>query len=152
MNPVKHDLEIGMPLKALSWKEPYGTLMLHGKIETRNWDTNYRGLVLICTSKQPYSLDKVLSISGRIQMDRILTLFQRNPQHTPFGYAIAIGRLIDSRDMNVTDEDKCFVQWWPDLYCHVYIDVTPIVPFPWKGSQGWRTVSKSIINQIKFIE
>lgn len=151
MNPVLHDLQRGSTLKALSWKEPYGTLMLHGKIETRKWDTNYRGLVLICTSKQPYKLDQVLNISGRIQMDRILHLFQTKPHSSPLGYAIAIGRLINSRDMNVTDEDKCFVKWRSGLYCHVYIDVTPIVLFPWKGSQGWRTVPKSIINQIKFL-
>ena len=47
------------PIKALSWKQPYASLMLKGKIETRSWPTNYRGLVLICASKAPYSIKEI---------------------------------------------------------------------------------------------
>lgn len=67
------------------------------------------------------------------------------------GYAIAVGRLIDCRKMKPEDEDKTFVKYRPDLYCHIYQDVRPIKPIAWKGSQGWRTVEQEIINKIVFI-
>lgn len=34
-------------IRALWWKEPFGTLMTYGKVETRVWDTKYRGWVLL---------------------------------------------------------------------------------------------------------
>lgn len=40
-------------MKAITILEPWATLIIEGKkcIETRNWDTNYRGTVLIHSSK-----------------------------------------------------------------------------------------------------
>jgi hypothetical protein len=64
------------------------------------------------------------------------------------GKAIAIGRLIDCRPMRKEDEDKCFVQFFPDLFCHVYTDVQAIKPFPWKGKQGWSEVSPEVKSKI----
>lgn len=141
---------------ALSWKEPYGSLMRYGKIETRTWKTNYRGLVLICTSKQPYSHSQILQISAE-QVERIhellINTFPRNLfKNCEFGKAIAIGRLIDCRPMQPEDEEKTFVTYYPDLYCHVYRDVTPIEPFDWKGKQGWSAVPDEIKNKIILTE
>lgn len=160
------DLFNNEPMKALSWREPYGSLMLppFNKIETRTWNTNYRGLVLICTSQEAYSWDKVKAISGDEQFDRILgsaALFDDQPG----GYAIAVGKLVDSRLMTKHDESKCFVEYrepWEvinkkgkrvikKLYCHVYEDVLRIKPIPWKGSQGWKDVPDEIMKQIEFI-
>ena len=41
-------------MKALSVKEPWASLIRSGKktIETRTWNTNYRGKLLICTSQK----------------------------------------------------------------------------------------------------
>lgn len=128
---------IDQRLLALSWKEPYGSLMLHGKIETRSWKTNYRGWVLICCSKIPYNSASVLNISGMKQMNRMgsklgYVIFGK-PQN-----AIALGRLVHCRPMTKTDEDSCFVQYHEGLWCHIYQDVQPIQPFLWKGTQGWK--------------
>lgn len=136
-------------LRALSWKQPYATLMLHGKIETRTWYTKYRGLVLICASKLPYHQEVFHEISGKEQYKRIWE--NVDPDDTITGHAIAIGRLVDCRSMLIRDEDKCFVKYHPDLYCHIYEDVKPIVPIPWKGSQGWKTVDPEFIKTIKFL-
>ena len=136
------------PIRALWWKEPYGTLMLHGKIETRTWSTNYRGLVLICCSKQPYYVDSIRKISGLIQLNRMVPFVPKTP---PNGMAIAVGELIDCRPMTKDDEDACFVEYWNGLWCHVYKNVRPIEPFPLKGSQGWRKLDDEIISKIKFL-
>ena len=143
-------------VRALSWKQPYAELMFHGKIETRTWNTNYRGLVLICTSKVPYHRDQVINISGMDQLKRIETMlgnpvtFKGNTY--PLGMAIGIGELVHCRMMTPEDEDLCFVgfrdvlyeayayQQSKPLYCHIYKNVRRIKPFPWLGSQGWKTL------------
>lgn len=135
---------------ALSWKEPYGSLMLHGKIETRTWKTNYRGLVLICCSKVAYAEHQLMNISGIAGAQRILNLLNERGITEQPGKAIAVSRLIDCRPMKFDDEGKTFVKFYSDLYCHVYEDVTPIQPFPWKGKQGWSTVSEEDKKKIIF--
>jgi hypothetical protein len=160
------------PIMALSWKQPYGTAMLFGKIETRTWDIKYRGWMLICTSKQSYNLDVVRKISGNDLFVKICNVINNDPDKYSTldldGYAIGIGRLVDSRKMTLTDEEKCFVKYRPPwneekinkktgkskvvekcLWCHIYENVHPVKPFPWKGSQGIRQVTP---DQRKLIE
>lgn len=142
------------PILALSWKQPFATAMLYGKIETRTWKTNYRGLVLICTSQKPYKI----SIARKdICGDRLFSKMayaMRNKNTgtlTLNGYAIAIGKLIDCRPMQPEDEGKCFVKYRSDLFCHVYEDVKQIKPFTWKGKQRWTKVSPLDIQNIEYL-
>ena len=142
-------------LLALSWKQPYAELMLHGKIETRTWQTKYRGWVMICASKTGYNFNQVHGIAGDKQIVRITEALGRNNDHYLNNYragiAIAIGRLIDCRPMRKDDEDKCFVEFYPDLFCHVYDNVKAIKPIIWKGTQGWKEVTEDIKKQIVFL-
>jgi len=137
---------------ALSWKEPYGSLMLppFDKAETRTRPTKYRGPVLICTSQKPYPWHIVQDISGPVQFQRITDMMS-SVHFQPTGHAIAVGDLVDCRPTKKSDEDKCFVGGHTYLYVHVYENVRPIKPFPWKGKQGWKKVPQEIINQIEFI-
>jgi hypothetical protein len=151
---------------ALSWKQPFGTAMLAGKIETRVWSTRYRGPVLICTSKIGYNIKAAKVITGNGQYERLINACLPFYETLDlFGYAIAIGRLVDCREMREEDEDKTFVQYkapWTEcregkrgmytidrrVYCHIYEDVRPIKPHPWRGSQGWGFVPKGYIDRI----
>ena len=132
------------PIRALSWKEPFASLMLCGKIETRTWATSYRGWVLICASKAPYNHKQIDTLADKRQQGRIWASLGGGV-NTPInpGMAIAVGYLANCRSMLPTDAEKCFVDFGLDLYCHIYIDVQPIQPFPWKGSQGGRTLMES---------
>lgn len=143
-------------MRALSWKEPYGSLMLppYGKIETRARYTNVRGQVLICTSKVPYSENDVLGISRTNQACRIYESLGDIWHLYPLnGQAIAVGNLVDCRPMTKADEDACFVAYDPEFqrYCWIFEDVREIKPFPWKGAQGWKKVPQKIINQIVYL-
>lgn len=152
----------GEEVRYLGWKQPFASLMLHGKIETRTWDTKYRGLVLITASKQSYSLELLYHIAGERQYNRIIDMLNIEMK---FGYAIAVGRLVDSRLMTKEDSDRCFVEYcepWierrkgkPDrllkLWCHVYEDVRAIEPVKIDGSQGWRKLSAEFIQTIKYL-
>lgn len=130
---------------ALSWKQPFATAMLYGKIETRTWDTKYRGLVLMCTSKQAYDEATVRRICGDDLFFRMCVAMNKDSVTLDLnGYAILIGRLVNSRPMRREDEAKAFVKFRPNLFSHIYEGVKPIKPFAWKGTQGWKTVDKSI--------
>lgn len=145
-------------MRALSWKEPYASLMLHNKIETRTWPTKYRGLVLICASKVPYTTNQVIAVSGLHQVNRNFPFSISD--YTPFsGKAIAVGELVNCRKMDPEDEDKCFVEYRQTmnstgiyesaLWCHVYKDVRPLAfCIPWKGCQGWKKLSEEEIDKI----
>lgn len=147
---TNEEIQNATKIMALSWKEPYGSLMLRGKFETRSWQTNYRGLVLICTSKQSYRVDALMKIAGPKQFNRILDLIADRKIVMINGAAIAIGRLIDCRPMVKKDESKCFCEAH-SCFCHIYEDVVPILPIPWKGIQGWKRVPKEIISQITIV-
>lgn len=137
---------------ALSWKQPFGTAMLYGKIETRSWNTNYRGPVLICTSQRSYDLYSAKEICGNYLFDLMFSKMNSDSGIIDLnGYAIAVGNLVDCRPMTLDDEAATFVQYRPGLYCHVYENVRPIKPFPWKGSQGWKTVDPEIIKTIVYL-
>lgn len=161
LNDPKHEV------RALSWKQPYAQLMLHGKIETRTWDTKYRGLVLICASKGEYSGNQIYDISGRGLSHKVYSAVYPNERYRrPLGKAIAIGRLVDSRPMTKEDEVACYVQYnepWQtrakngtlktvQRWCHVYEDVVPIEQFNWNGVQGWKILDDKIKSKIKFLE
>ncbi len=118
MNELKQENNI--IIRQLSWKQPFASLMLHGKIETRRWKTNYRGLVLICASKQLYSEDVLESISGHNQIIRIINMLHPINLEDTLGKTIAVGNLADCRPMQPSDEDSCFVKYYPDLFCHIY--------------------------------
>lgn len=158
MNYAKHKIMSQLTLDnmpdskkmlALSWKQPFGTAMLHGKIETRTWKTNYRGWVLICTSKAAYNHEVVKNICGESLFIQMCFAMKANSGTLDLdGYAIAVGRLVDCRRMKLEDEAKAFVRFREDLYCHIYEDVHPIKPFPWKGAQGWKKVDSNLVEVI----
>lgn len=139
-------------MKALSWKEPFGSLMLHGKIETRTWRTDVHGPILICCSKKAYDFPTVMNISGEDQYKRIIEKLYptikrfKNEWSKNNGMAIAIGTLVGCKRMVEFHglkfiEDACFVQAYPNLWCHLYENVIALPePFPVKGQMGFFNV------------
>ena len=99
-------------MKALSVKQPWANLIAAGDktIETRRWATEYRGDLLIVSTKAP-----------KIE---------------PAGYALAIVRVIDCRPMTEPDEPEACCAWYPDAYAWVLDDIRRIEPFPVKGQLG----------------
>ena len=143
-------------IRALWWKQPYASLMLHGKIETRTYPTNVRGKVLICATIKPYSDGQMLEIAGLAQFMRICEqtgFFASIAEQESYGKAIAIGELVDCRPMQPSDADNCFVQYRsnPAIWCWVFADVRPIEPFEIKGKQGWAILDEETKSKIKII-
>lgn len=137
-------------IRALWWNQPYAQLMVHGKIETRTRHTNVRGKVLICSCKKEYPHQKVIEISGE-QTGRINRTLQVHHSCLPMGQAIAIGNLAGCRRMTRADEDRCFVEYRPELWCWIFEEVQPIELFEIKGKQGWAILDAETKSKIKII-
>jgi hypothetical protein len=140
---------------ALSWKQPFASAMLVGKVETRSWNTNYRGFVLICVSQKGYNINQIIDISGVKLMEKMFckvrpTLLAPRYEYQ-YGIAIAIAKLVDCRPMKIEDEEQTFVKFNPNLYCHFYENVRQIEPFSWKGCQGWKELSEEVKASIVFL-
>lgn len=99
-------------MKALSVKQPWANLIAAGDktIETRTWSTDYRGDILIVSSKTP-----------RIK---------------PAGYALAIVRLVGCRPMTERDEAEACCPWYRDAFAWLLDDVRRLEPFPVVGQLG----------------
>lgn len=99
-------------MKALSVKQPWANLIACGSktIETRTWATNYRGLLLIVSSKLP--------------------------KIPPAGSAVAIVELVDCRPMTKADERHACCGLYPNAISWIFADIRRIRPFPVKGALG----------------
>jgi ASCH domain-containing protein len=99
-------------LKALSLKQPWANLIACGKktIETRRWATDFRGEILIVSSKLP-----------KIE---------------PAGCAVAVARLVECRPMTLSDERAAMCDVYENAIAWILRDVQPIRPFPVTGQLG----------------
>lgn len=104
-------------MKALSVKQPWANLIATGKktIETRQWKTDYRGTILICSTKMP--------------------------DISPAGAALAVANLIDCRSMSVLDEPKALCSKYDGAFAWVLDGIRPIKTFPVRGELGLFDVS-----------
>lgn len=150
----QHKSQPGKPeiIRALWWKQPYASLMLHDKIETRKYPTNVRGKVLICACKKRYEPGEIMMISGRRQFNR-MDLYLENNEAAILGMALAIGDLTMCYPMqdNELMESQCFVEYKKGLWCWRFENVKPIQPFEIKGKQGWAILNEETISKIKTI-
>jgi hypothetical protein len=152
-------------VRALTWRQPFGELMLHGKQETRTRQTHVRGLVLICVGLRPYEPEEAFKLTGGKQLERINEIFRDESISSwshQLGQAIAVARLTDCMPMLATGnpenrleemrelENKTFVAYDPSKSIWRFDDVTTIVPFPFKGAQGWTTLTADQKDLIKF--
>lgn len=99
-------------MKALSVKQPWANLIADGRkdIETRRWSTDYRGPLLIVSSK--------------------------SPNIAPAGFGIAVTNLVDCRPMTRGDEIRAQCATYEGAFAWILADVRVIQPFPVRGQLG----------------
>ncbi|MBE3040293.1 MAG: ASCH domain-containing protein [Chloroflexi bacterium] len=108
-------------MKALSMTPPYGQLIRDGKktIETRTWNTWYRGPILFVCAKKPASPEA--------------------------GMALCVAELLLTRHMQPEDEMAACCSIYPDAIAWVLRNVRRVVPFPVKGQLGLFNVPDELI-------
>lgn len=131
-------------MKALSIKEPYASLILHGykMIETRSWKApaNMIGKeIIIHASKSNNRIDKEY-LTNKWLMTVIGCL--HIVDNLNFGKAIAKARLVDCVPVEKIRDDIGWVEYvcgfYDDgRYAWILDDVTPIEPFETKGHLGF---------------
>jgi hypothetical protein len=99
-------------MKALSVKQPWANMIARGEktIETRTWATDYRGDLLIVSS--------------------------RKPPIEPAGHAVAIATVVDCRPMRREDEAAARCPVYPGAYSWVLTNIRRVKPFPVRGQLG----------------
>ena len=99
-------------MKAISVKQPWANMIAAGEktIETRTWATDYRGELLIVSTKVP-----------KIE---------------PAGCAVAIVQLIGCRPMTEKDQLEACCSIYAGAVAWVFANVRPIAPFPVRGQLG----------------
>ncbi len=99
-------------MKALSVKQPWANMIASGEksIETRTWSTEYRGDLLIVSSKKP--------------------------PISPAGFALVIVRLVGCRPMTSQDESLARCAIYPGAYSWVLEFVRKVRAFPVRGKLG----------------
>jgi len=107
-------------MKALSIKNPWADMIASGQktIETRVWQTNHRGPLLICATKQP-------------------------PGETS-GMAVAVADLVDCRPMTKEDGVAACIGLYSGAFAWVLSNVRKIKPFPVRGQLKLFDVDRNI--------
>lgn len=125
-------------MKALSIRQPWANLIASGKktIETRTWQTTYRGPLLIVAGKS-------IDIAACHQ-------FPHEP-YDPRGVALAIVELYDIKTMAVEHERAAMTDARPVLFAWYIRDVRAIRPFPVKGMLGIFEVKSPLLERGKAI-
>jgi hypothetical protein len=141
-------------IRALSWKQPMAELMKHGKTETRTWSTDYRGLVLICASVNPFGDRELVDLCGPENYARILQML--GPKWfnaVKRGSAIAVGRLVNCLPWKGEGPLvlSTFVKDLNGRFLWTFDDVTPIETFPWRGQLGWKALTLEEKARIKIL-
>jgi hypothetical protein len=105
-------------VKAISLHQPWASMVARGikDIETRKWHTEYRGKLLICSTKKP-----VL------------------PNY-PLGMALCIVEITHCRPMLLIDQERACCPWRHDLFSWFLTHRLPIKYFPIIGRQRFYEV------------
>lgn len=148
----------GREVRGLWLKEPFATLTaFHGKVETRSWSTNYRGLVLICSSLKPFTNRHLFAMCGDALCHDIRKRVQ--PEGKSYGsmpqggVAVCLTQLVEVRKLQ--EHDTHFINWrsgpyWAtEAFAWIFDDVIPVKPVPLRGQLGMPRLSDEIKAQIE---
>lgn len=121
-------------MRALSLRSPWATLVADGvkSIETRTWQTHYRGPLLIVQSlgSTPLRVTHLIPPSALARVG-----------DDPRGHALAVAVLADCRPMVEGDEAAACCRVYPRAWAWVLREVRRIQPFPVLGRLGMYEVA-----------
>jgi hypothetical protein len=122
--------------KAISIRQPWANLIQIGEktIETRTWSTEYRGDLIICSSKKPD--ENVRLDINRIRSDGAIWTFDPETGHADylfFGYALCKVELYDVVKMTEKHEALACCLVYPGAFAWLLRNVRPVKPFKVAG-------------------
>jgi hypothetical protein len=133
-------------MKAISIKQPYASLIAEGKktIETRKWQTKYRGDILICASKKrDMAAMFYLNNSGA----KLAFSIKGDLLDSPVGSALCIAELYDIKPMVEEDRRKALCGVYEGAYSWFLRNIRPIEPFEVKGALSLFEVPDELLKE-----
>lgn len=136
-------------MKALSLWQPWASAIAlgHKRIETRHWQTAYRGPIAIHAARRWTAAERAYA--------EHFAHFMQMPSGYPLGAIVAIARLIDVRP---TEELCCQISlredelgdYSPGRFGWLLQDIRPLVaPIPAKGMQGLFNLTAEVEAQVR---
>lgn len=168
------DLFGNVKVRTLGLYQPYASLMLHGKIETR-WVRRGKkppfplGLYFLYATARPYTMEEFMTLS-KCYNSYAEGKLNDEPTRSMNGYGLCIAELVElflfkdihkhgcfERDTFVDvlvpesyEEDQRGNWHWYDLWCMKFIDVKRIVPVGYSGKQGVGFLPDEIYKSISY--
>lgn len=156
-------------IRTLGFWQPYGSLMLNGKIETRIIEQGKKppfplGEYIFYTTQKSTPNPILFDWCGAEIMSSIIDANRNEPTANLHGYAIAKGELTSIRPMTKSDEVRCFIRYFGVIektdkqgkkryyhqQCLIFEDVKRIEPFEFKfGKQGIGIANDEVVMKIK---
>lgn len=146
-------------IRTLGFWQPFASLMLCGKLETRRVKTGKKppflpGRYLFYSTKQPVSTGKLIEMCGLEIIESINRTLKNEPTRGLSNHALCLAYLSGFRKMQPEDEAKCFIRYAvpgeKTTYCLITERLQRIEPFVWKfGQQGIGFVPESELSKIK---
>lgn len=163
-------------IRTLGLYQPYASLMLHGKIESRWVEEGKKppfplGKYLIYSTKKSYSVEEFKHVAGDYYNDA-RNIITREETSTLNGYAICMGDLVKREKLGYNQLPKAFVDinitmvkmgkedidWYKEiivdgrqLWGLHFENVKRIKPFEFKGKQGVGFLSRVDQMRIEYV-
>lgn len=126
-------------MKALSLTQPWATLVAIGtkRIETRSWQTSFRGRIYIHAAKKFPRWAQDLAQETQPFAD----VLNRPNEELPRGALVAIANLVSiyrtETDIMMDPQERAFGDYTPGRFAWVLEDVEPLQhPIPYRGALG----------------
>lgn len=149
-------------MRALSLWRPWPWAFIHGnkRIENRPWEIKFRGDVVFQAAKKfDDAAVPVIQrvVSSRVQTDLLRPTCSGLSSEHPAGVLAFIGAVVDCVpykeaalhvNREIVDDN---IAWGKQRgyvfgpWCAVVVNIRPLRPIPWKGSQGWFDVPDAIV-------
>jgi len=151
-------------IRTLGLYQPYASLMLHGKIESR-WVENGKkppfplGTYLIYSTKKEYTVEEFRRLSGQWHQ-KARNIISREETSTLTGHALALGELTQVKKLTQEEKSLAYIDFDIDenndiqpytLWGLHFTDVRRIKPFLFKGKQGIGFLKEEQKKLIKFV-
>ncbi len=127
-------------MKAISLWQPWASAIAMGlkTIETRGWETKYRGPLAIHATKNAPPIAKQLFEQFRLRFG-----FNATWDSMPRGCVVATCELADVLPMKqlhdmflLNSTEEAFGDYSPGRFAWILHDIQPVNPFPCRGAQG----------------
>lgn len=141
-------------MKALTVRQPFPALIMAGlkTLESRTWDTKFRGELLICAGKTAHSLFREYDVPAqRLVLDNYYApKYYDVPKEFMLrdGQACCVVDVTDVRLMTREDETLACCDWYPDAYVFVLENIRLVEPFEVRGRLNFFEVDDKLIKYL----